>query len=398
MEDTSDTKLLPPVPAIDPPNPCAVCNATAFNADGTCGKCHKAALLAILHAQIQALQDSIDAEESSIPRPPVLFVDRKPLTLVGISNDATSSIDASSNRYSGSSGNHKATFASVISNQTSNPPGIINCSNSESSTRTSFVHAVVKGQRPLLGAGSEARNHGIQLVDVWGLADSDTPIPLSSVSPIQLHPIPALVSRAFFEGDKRVMLEEQSLLRHTFNSVTMPLQMPRFIVAVKQVKAFFRSLVRQNMRQAMLDTARISLPSSGYIPHTRLRSSDDLVLELSRDLRQTGMYAKWLVWWSQIKYTHVCDWAPVSSRNNLDILSSLSMEAMGITYRHSDRSCKGCFRRAATKVFHDQISWLLVFKTAMVVSFCGPCFQILLCLIFPSLSTSLIITLCGSLL
>jgi hypothetical protein len=382
-EKKENSQVVSQETTIDPLNPCGVCNSTVFNVDGTCGKCHKAALLAILHAQIQALQESIDAEETSSPRPPVTFVDTKPFSTFGISHDTTSSIDASTNRFSRSSGHPPPTFASVVSNPTSLPPGIISCSNNlVSSNSPSFVHAIINGKRPLLGTGSESRNHGIQLVAIWGLADNDVPLPISALTAQQLHRIPALVSRAFFEGDKRVMLEEQSLVRHTFNSSTMPLQMPRFIVAVKQVKAFYRGLVRQNMRQAMLETARLSLPSTGYIPFTQLRSSDDLVLELSRDLLCSGMYSKWTVWWSQIKSSHICDWAPVSSKNNLDILSSLAMAAMGITYRHSDRLCKGCFRRTATKVFHDQVSWLQVFKTAMLVS--SPSTSILMGLITSS--------------
>lgn len=358
---------------------CVVCNTTPQNEDGSCVKCHQAAVVAMLRAEIQGLQDSLQAAVSDQPSPPVPFVDRQspridhaPVsTTNGDSENDVTSILTSSLHFtpspvpvvrSPSLPFPQNCITSLPSkNPTYFPPP--HCANS-----TAFVDGVIKGVRPIIGAGSQARNHGIQLVLVWGLAAVDTPLPLSSLSSLQLHSIPALVSKHFFDADKRVILEEQSLLRDTFNSVTMPLQLPLFLVSVKQVKTFFRSLIRQNMRHAMLETARQCLVSTGYIPYTHLRCMSDFVLEMSRDLSGAALSSQWLAWWAQIKSTHICDWAPVSRKNNLDILSALSMDAMGIAYRQFDGLRKGCFRRVATRVFHDQVTWLKYFRTAMVVS------------------------------
>ena len=232
--------------------------------------------------------------------------------------------------------------------------------------------------QPLLGAGSEARYHGLHLVQVWGLAPFDTPLPIDSISSESLSILTAAVPKSLFSTDHRVILEEQSLLRHQFNSLTMGHQLPLFSLAVKHLKSCFREILRQNMRHAMLYTARNCLTSSGYIPQTQLRSASDLVLDLTRSCPPTSLLlSQWCVWWTTIRATHIYDLHRVSNKNHLSTLSNLCMDAMGISYRINDRSLKGCFRIEATRIYHDQLSWLHVFKKNMLVSF--------LCLLFCSI-------------
>jgi hypothetical protein len=164
----------------------------------------------------------MDVEEAGSSKSSVLFVDRNPASNSdGFSNEATF-VDTSNILLSGASGNAQqpSTFASVVSNLSGLLPGIINCNSLIISNQTPFVHGIINGHRPIIGIGSKAQNHGLQLVQVWGMAGTDTSMSLSRLTHKQLHLIPTLVPKLFFEADKRGMLEEQPLLCNTFNSDT----------------------------------------------------------------------------------------------------------------------------------------------------------------------------------
>ena len=364
-------KLLMP----DPPSPaaCPVCNSTVgFLLDGSCEKCERNARVAVLYAQIQAIQDSSSAPDTTTFVP---FVDTKPTVNDGFAEDI-SSLAPSSRRYSGASAPYypntivpsaAAAVARAGQPRTSAPlnPSTISVVTSQ----TSFVPSILQGSSSLVGAGSELRNLGIQFVKVWGLAGADTPLPISELTFKQLSTIPALVPKNLFAdgADLRAVLEEQSLFRSTFNSDSMQFQLPLFLFAVGNLKKSYRLLVRDNMRQGMLDTARRCLSTTGYVPLYNLRSFSELSAEFGRNL--PGPSAQWMAWSEVILSTHTTHWGIKFNKKNLDILTAMSMEAMGLAYRLCDQKFtkKGCFRVVSTRVFHDCTSWLKDQRSAMTL-------------------------------
>jgi hypothetical protein len=112
------------------------------------------------------------------------------------------------------------------------------------------------------------------------------------------------------------------------------------------------------MKEAMLEYSRHPASVSNYSPVTRLTNLDDLEVELKSNGRPN-----WLPWFHTTQCHHATLWRKVGRNNyNLDILTMRGMQQLGIDYMgNSKKSGGGCFRRAATRVFHNLSTHLKTF-------------------------------------
>jgi deoxycytidylate deaminase len=227
----------------------------------------------------------------------------------------------------------------------------------------------------LVGAGPEAKAIGLVLVKRWGLASDDTPQPVSAMSPDDLSKIVALVPKNFLDKcDYEDLLKTKSFFRDTFaGSPHFSHALDLFKVDVLATRKKFSELVRASMKMCMLDTAARCRQQCGYASATRLRSHDDLIIDLKRGPNRGGVPdAAWLTWWTQVHGSHVATFSKQGG-DNLLFLTNRSMAAMGIEYyaiepsgRASGSRNLGSFKSAATKVYSNLLEWLVKFNTTHI--------------------------------
>jgi hypothetical protein len=124
-----------------------------------------------------------------------------------------------------------------------------------------------------------------------------------------------------------------------------------------EVKQSLSTLVKENMQQCMLETAKNCLVSAGYEPTSFLISRDNLETELKR-----SSIVGWDSFHHHVWCGHVSAWTAPKKNPNLTVLTTLCMTAMGIAKSSmsalapgvSTKFAKGSFRRHATRVFQDE--------------------------------------------
>jgi hypothetical protein len=334
---------------------CCRVNLATSRTDGTCDDCSRV-LTNMAYRKVLAHQELRSPHPSSIRRPSPPFGD------IFAADD--SSVDASSLRQSGAS--------SLVNPLPTPPPPPILQNSLPSSTSVSavtdgskstlgFVEQLLSGNSISSGYGSSSLlNHGFRLVVDWGLAPHGTNI-TSVLSNFVLPPgISAAVPKKFFTDDPLVMLQDLSLLRNQFVPAVICQKVLLFQHEIILVKAAFNRIVRDYMKFAMLEFSRLHVSSTGYSPVTRLTNLDDLEVEFKSNTRPN-----WHKWYHATLAQHTVLWRKGRSDNcNLDLLTMHGMELMGIDYRVNANECGGgCFRRAATRVFHNLSTHLKGFAT-----------------------------------
>jgi hypothetical protein len=323
---------------------CVVCARVlpSTTEDGMCEACN-------LKAQIAVLQGNLQRHHyrSNSAAPPFFIDLESPPPNLSVATPSGSSLTSAASSIAKANYLHAQPPADAT-NRNDQPPPL-------AGNQPSFVSSIISRYRPIIGTGSDSRNHGCILVLDWGLCSSVNN--LSALTNQQVYQdVPACVPKDLFTADARVLLEEQSLLRHKFNSATMGQQRPAFVMAITKLKTHFNSVLRNNMREAMTESARLAAPFTGYCSLTKLISQSDLEAELKCRGRP-----HWFTWWNQVHSDHCANWAKGHAQNNLDILTMLAMEAMGIEYRVREKGV-GCFRLAATKLFHNECTFLRSFN------------------------------------
>lgn len=289
--------------------------------------------MAVLQAQIQALQES-DSDE--LPYPLGTYVHS------GGASSAAGSVALVS-----SFGMHGASTTGVAST---------------AAAPASFLMGLLGGRTPIVCCDtSETRNIGTTLVRLWGLSSPEAQPPAhlhAAVSVMASSPI-AMVPTNFFDDscDAKTVLQVHSILSHTFFTECLPLQMPLFERTKSEVKQCFSTLVKENMQQCMLETAKNCLVSTGYEPTSFLISRDNLDTELKR-----SSIVGWDSFYYHVWCGHIAAWAASKKNPNLTVLTTLCMTAMGIAESGgpalapgvSTKFSKGSFRRHATRVYQDE--------------------------------------------
>jgi hypothetical protein len=344
---------------------CPTCGSSVR--DGTnCPGCHKVAQIAVLRATINALENSTEEE----PYPAH--------TYDSVVNNTTAGPALSSILLSGASSLQLGQVSSTRDKErTDEQPSFISgdadYSRSCSGTVTSFSTSVMSRLKPLAGAGSEARQHGLNLVQRWGLAGDNTVLPVSAMSQEDVSKLMALVPKDFLAEtcDHEAILTKKSFLRDTFTtSPNFASSLEHFKYDVSVVGKRFREFVRLSMKNALLNTASRCLQESGYKSITPMRSIEDMSIDLKRGpIRDDGsLDANWNKWFEQLYASHITTYSRTGGENLL-ILSARSMEAMGIAYCQDDAAfvrpnrSLGSFKAVATKIYGNVKEWLRNFAT-----------------------------------
>jgi hypothetical protein len=358
MGELVDRKPPALFPSTNPGGGCVCCriNTATSTTDGTCDQCSRILSHMASRKLLEQQEVSVSATGNTHQEPPVEDI---------FQNDQ-GSVDASSLRLSG---------ASYLCQQQSRtpPPPSIGTSLPDASvllsplpgglsvvsdSPSSIIDSLLASQSSLFGYGSTLRNHGFRLVVDWGLTAPGTNIP-SILANFVLPPgVTAAVPKRFFTDDPTMMLQDFSLLRNQFVAATIEQQVVLFQHEIILVKAAFNRIIRDFMKLSMLKFARLHLSSTSYTPVTRLSNLDDLEVEFKSNSRPN-----WLDWFNATKAHHLVLWRKGRSLNcNLDLITMRAMELMGIDYRvNSNGGGGGCFRRAATRVFHNLSTHLKVY-------------------------------------
>jgi hypothetical protein len=204
----------------------------------------------------------------------------------------------------------------------------------------------------------------------WGLASDCTPQPVSAMSAEDLSEILSCVPKNFFlldNSDCEDLLKTKSFLRDTFvASPTFELTLDLFKVDVLAAKKVFSELVRTSMKMCLLDTDVRCRQECGYASLTRLRSHDDLSIDLKRGPNPGGVHgATWTRWWTQVHGSRIATFSK-QGKDNLLILTHRVMTAMVIEYyedeatghRSAGSRHLGSFKNVATKVYGNLLEWL----------------------------------------
>jgi hypothetical protein len=338
---------------------CPTCGSSVR--DGTnCPGCHKVAQIAVLRANILALENSTEEE----PYPAH--------TYDSVVHNTTAGPALSSILLSGASTLQLGQVNSTMDEEMTYQPSFISrdaLSSRSSGTVTSFSTSLMSRSKPLAGAGSEARQQGLNLVQRWGLAGDSTIWPVSAtMSAEDLSKLIALVPKDFLEKkcDHEAILTKRSLLRATFTaSPNFAHYLQHFKQDVSLVGKRFREFVRLSMKTSLLETASRCLQESGYDSVTRMRSIEDMYLDLKRGpIRKDGSWdANWNEWHGQLVASHTTSFSKTGG-DELLILAHRSMEAMGIAYcQDEDAGVRpnrslGSFKAVANKVYGNVLEWL----------------------------------------
>jgi hypothetical protein len=323
------------------PTSCVLCKvqwATCLT-DSTCDTC-SLVVAGITQRRINASHEMKMASSqdyySPVPPPPPIPVN------INLLSEST---------YQSSNTSASTTASSVLSQSTG-------LSRPSRPSPSFFVDELLARQGPSLGIGSTLRNHGYRLVVDWGLCPPSTNIPTILSSLALPSGLSATVPKKFFTADPKEMLQHLSVLRNQFLSSSIEHQAIIFVNEIIQVKASFNKVIRDNMKLALLDFSCHHLESCDYIPATSLSSLDNLEMELKSNRRPN-----WLKWYTAICAHHSTLWRKGRTDNcNLDVLTLRCMDGMGISYRcQSNEPGAGCFRKAATRVFHNLSTHLKTF-------------------------------------
>jgi hypothetical protein len=343
------------------PTACVCCRRRVATSptDGTCDECTLfLADMVSRKMEEQSLSFGGNGVPSNKPRPP---------TEVEVFDNDSFSVDASSLRQSGASSlcNINSQIGSTRLSRTahSSSTSVVSkrAAASVISTATpDFVDGLLSLESSISTFGSTLRNHGYRLVVNWGLAPLGTNIPSILAKFVLPSGVSAALPKKFFTEDPKMMLQNLSLLRNQFSTSAISQQVELFGHEIILVKAAFNKVVRDFMKLAMLEFSRDLLTSSDYVPATRLTNLDDLEVELRSNTR-----SNWLTWYQATVAHHTSVWRKGGAQKcNLDLLTMRGMQLMGIDYRcHSNESGGGCFRRAATRVFHNLSTHLKSFMT-----------------------------------